>query len=65
MKRTESDMIAKSPVMVKLGETEYPIKPLTILKAREWRGKLVAAVYGVWLPETYVTLSSVTDCVRG
>jgi hypothetical protein len=40
MPRTESEMIAKLPVKVTLGATEYTIKPLTILKAREWRIKL-------------------------
>jgi hypothetical protein len=38
--RTESDMIAKSPVRVMLGNSEYDFHPLTINKARQWRTKL-------------------------
>lgn len=38
--RTESDMIAKSPVRVMLGNSEYDFHPLTINKARLWRTRL-------------------------
>lgn len=40
MARTEDQMIAKSPIVVKLGEKEYTIPVLTILPSREWRVKL-------------------------
>jgi hypothetical protein len=38
--RTESDMIAKSPIKVMLGSAEYEIHPLPIKKARAWRTQL-------------------------
>ena len=37
MARSEADMIAKAPVKVKLGQDEYEVKPLPIIKSREWR----------------------------
>lgn len=40
MARTELDMITKSPTKVTLGEVEYDLKPLPIIKAREWRTQL-------------------------
>jgi hypothetical protein len=45
--RTESDILSKSSIKVMLGSVEYDIKPLTILKAREWRTKFVAAVQDI------------------
>jgi hypothetical protein len=39
-KRSESDILAKAPLKVKLGDKEYQIPVLTVLKAREWRVKL-------------------------
>jgi hypothetical protein len=42
--RSESDMIAKSPVQVTLGDVNYDIKPLPILKARKWRTLLAATM---------------------
>lgn len=40
MERTDSDILAKAPIKVLLGSTEYDVHPLTILKAREWRAKV-------------------------
>ena len=48
--RTESDMIAKSPVKVMLGSSEYDLHPLPIKKAREWRTKLNETMAGVVEP---------------
>jgi hypothetical protein len=39
-KRTESDMVAKAPVKVRLGDKDYRIPVLTVLPARDWRIKL-------------------------
>lgn len=39
MPRTEEEKSIMSPLKVKLGEKDYKIKPLGILKAREWRQK--------------------------
>lgn len=38
--RTEEQIITKTPIEVTLGSKLYPLKPLPILKAREWRTKL-------------------------
>lgn len=38
--RTESQMITKAPEEVTFGEAKYELKPLSILKAREWRSLL-------------------------
>lgn len=38
--RTEEDIITKAPIVVTLGATQYGLKPLPVLKAREWRKKL-------------------------
>ena len=45
--RSESDIIAKSPVEVMLGSVKYPIKPLTLTPARKWRSLLVEAMNDV------------------
>jgi hypothetical protein len=42
--RSEEEIVGKLPILVKFGETEYKIKPLTILKAGAWRDKLVTEV---------------------
>jgi len=60
---TEEDILVNAPHMVKLGEQEYPIKPLTLLKALEWRKKYgpklshVMASYGnkADTPEQFMT----------
>lgn len=41
MKRTEEDIVARSPITVILGGKEYGIKPLVIRDSREWRKKVV------------------------
>jgi hypothetical protein len=43
-KRTESDILAKAPIKVKLGDKDYKIPVLTVLPAREWRIKLDTAL---------------------
>jgi hypothetical protein len=40
-KRTESDILSRAPITVKLGEANFDIRPLAALKAREWRMELV------------------------
>ena len=40
MTRTEEEILAKAPFTVKLGDQDYPIKPLNIKAQREWRQKL-------------------------
>jgi len=45
--RREEDILAKAPIRAKLGEAEYEIKPLTILKAREWRKQLTTAMESI------------------
>ena len=43
-KRTESDILAKAPIKVKLGDKDYKIPVLTVLPAREWRLRLDASL---------------------
>lgn len=38
--RSEDDIVAQTPFVVKLGGTDYNVKPLTIKAGRAWRGKL-------------------------
>lgn len=40
MPRTEEDKITQAPLKLQLGDVEYQVKPLRILKQREWRQKL-------------------------
>lgn len=47
MPRTESDVLAKAPLSVTLGEKKYAIKILTILPARAWRLKLDESVRSI------------------
>jgi hypothetical protein len=47
IERTEDQIISKSPLKVILGEKDYFIKPLTILKQREWRTKLNEEMAGI------------------
>ena len=46
-KRTESEILAKAPIKVKLGEKDYKIPVLTVLPARDWRTKLDASMAGL------------------
>lgn len=46
-KRSESDILAKAPIKVKLGEKDYRIPVLTVLPAREWRIKLNTELAGL------------------
>jgi hypothetical protein len=48
--RTEDDVISKAPILVTLGETQYGLKPLPVLKAREWRSKLAQTMQGIVTP---------------
>ena len=41
LKRSEEDILTQAPIKAKFGGAEYEIKPLRIMKAREWRGKLM------------------------
>lgn len=41
LKRTEEQILTQAPIKVMFGEVEYDIKPLRILKAREWRVTLI------------------------
>lgn len=47
IERTEDQIISKAPIKVKLGEKDYHIKPLPILKQREWRIKLNEEMAGI------------------
>lgn len=40
MARTEDDILSKAPIKVKLGDSEYEIKILTINAQRAWRTQL-------------------------
>lgn len=42
--RTEEEIIGQLPIRVRLGETEYEIKPLRILEAMKWREELSKAM---------------------
>jgi hypothetical protein len=37
VERTDSDKLSREPVMVKLGNTEYPIHPKPIIESRKWK----------------------------
>jgi hypothetical protein len=39
--RTEDDILSQAPIKIKLGQKDYEVKVLTILKARKWRAQLV------------------------
>jgi hypothetical protein len=41
MKRTEAEVLSKAPIKVRLGETDYEIKPLTLGPARLWRQRVL------------------------
>lgn len=43
-KRTESDMLAMSPIKVRLGHADYEIAVLNNRKAKDWREKFYAAL---------------------
>lgn len=43
-KRSESEILTKSPIKVTLGEKVYEIPVLTVLPTREWRMKLDASL---------------------
>lgn len=45
--RTEDEILSKAPIKITLGEVEYDLKPLPIMKAREWRKGLVEAMRGI------------------
>jgi hypothetical protein len=40
--RTEDDIIARTPLSIKLGDTDYSIPLLAVLSQREWRKNLFA-----------------------
>lgn len=40
MKRTEEQILSKAPIELTFGEKKYQVKPLPILKQREWRARL-------------------------
>ena len=45
--RTEEQILSRAPIEVTLGETKYSIRPLTIIKSREWRAKLQEELAGI------------------
>lgn len=47
MQRSEEDILSKAPIKVRLGDSEYDIKPLPILKARQWRTKLTETMKSI------------------
>lgn len=61
MPRTEEEKTIQAPIKITLGETEYSVKPLRVLKAREWRslvekelGPMVAKIQLVKIGERVV-----------
>jgi hypothetical protein len=47
VKRSEEDILSQAPIVVKFGDVEYKIKPLRMIKAREWRDKLIKEVQSI------------------
>lgn len=43
--RSEQDILAKAPVVVRLGDDDYPIKPLPSIPSQQWREKLVGVLH--------------------
>lgn len=41
LKRSEEQILTQAPIQVKFGDIDYDIKPLRILKARDWRAKMI------------------------
>lgn len=53
--RTEEQILAREPIKIQLGGTEYEAQVLTILKARKWREQLIneaKAIAGTLTGET-------------
>jgi hypothetical protein len=46
-KRTQDQILSQAPIKVKLGDVEYDLKPLRILKARSWRQELITKMNAV------------------
>jgi hypothetical protein len=44
LQRTEQDQLMGSPVIVRFGDKEYPLKPLSMRKSAEWRGRFASEV---------------------
>ena len=42
--RTEDDILARTPIMVRLGDQDYEIALLSVFPQREWRKKLFASL---------------------
>jgi hypothetical protein len=47
--RTEEEILAKTPVVVRLGDEDYPITPLPAIPSKKWREKLVAVLHSTIL----------------
>lgn len=47
--RTEEQIVARAPIVVKLGGNEYEVAPLVIREARNWRRRVVEVI--TLLPE--------------
>ena len=45
--RTEEQIFSRMPIQVTLGDAKYDLKPLPIIKAREWRTKLTETMQGI------------------
>ena len=45
--RTEDQILSKEPIKVTLGSEQYDLKPLPILKARQWRAKLTETMKSI------------------
>ena len=44
MQRSESDILSKAPIKLRLGAAEYEVQILTIGPARKWRNQLLASM---------------------
>ena len=64
-KRSESDILAKAPIKVKLGDKEYKIPLLTVLPAREWRIRLNTELAGLTGSFTDVEAADATAVAKG
>ena len=47
--RTEEQILAQDPIELKLGDKTYPVKVLTIKKARQWRKVMIEEVQKIAL----------------
>ena len=64
-KRTESEILAKTPIKVRLGDKDYKIPLLTVLPARDWRIKLDMSMAGMADSFKVVETASASSVANG